>query len=120
MTLTRAHKTAMVRLLQVLFSMLVILMSYTVTMTSLESNLFEAWSSLAAIPWMIATLKDFYALMVPILLWMFYKEPSSITRSIWAVLFICLGSIGTSAYILLQLMRVSGPDPLATLLLKRN
>jgi predicted permease len=84
----------------------------------MESNLFAEWSKLGAIPWMIATLKDFYANMVIIVLWMFYKERTWLSRIVWTVLFVCLGSIATSAYVLVQLFRISAKDPLEKILLR--
>jgi hypothetical protein len=110
----------MIRLLRALFFLLFAYVGYTVIETSLKSNLFDAWSELASIPWMSATLKDFYALLAPVLLWMFYKERHAAARTIWTILFVCLGSIGTSAYILLQLMAVPADAPLAAVLLRKE
>jgi hypothetical protein len=49
----------MIATLRVLFIVIFVYMTYTVIATCLESNLVAAWSGLAAIPWMTATLKDF-------------------------------------------------------------
>lgn len=110
----------MIVTLRILFAVLFVYVTYTVIVTSLESNLFAEWSSLAAIPWMGATLKDFYALMVPILLWMWYKEESLASRVAWSVAFVCLGSIGTSGYLLVQLFRLPADAPLGALLLRNG
>ena len=107
----------MIKMLRVLFFLVFIYMTYTVISTSIESNLFAEWSKLGAIPWMTATLKDFYAIMLIIVLWMFYKEKTWPLRIVWLVLFVCLGSIATSAYVLIQLFRVSAEDPLEKVLL---
>ncbi len=49
-------------------------MVYVVIRTSLESSLFEQWDFLGAIPWMRATLWDFYANMLVIYLFVLYRE----------------------------------------------
>jgi hypothetical protein len=103
-----------------LFAALLAYVAFTVIETSLRSNLFEAWSELAAIPWMSATLKDFYALMAPMLLWMTYKERNAASVLLWALLFVCLGSIGTSGYILLQLSRVPSDARIEAVLLREE
>jgi hypothetical protein len=108
----------MINALRLLFILIFVYMVWTIIATSIESNLFAEWSNLAAIPWMTATLKDFYANMVIIALWMIYKENTSLARAAWLVLFVCLGSIATSAYVLVQLFRVSAKDPLEKILLR--
>ena len=110
----------MITTLRTLFTLIFVYMTYVVVTTSLESNLFAEWSTLAAIPWMSATLKDFYALMVSIALWMLYKEKTWPFRAVWLVLFVCLGSIATSAYVLIQLFRVSAQDPIEKVLLRQS
>jgi hypothetical protein len=110
----------MIWTLRIAFFSALLFVSYTVIETSLRSDLFDAWSGLAAIPWMGATLKDFYALMLPVMLWMFYKERTAAARAVWAVLFIALGSIGTSGYVLIQLMRVPAGASIETVLLRKE
>jgi len=110
----------MITTLRILFVLIFLYMVFTIIATSLESNMFAEWSNLAAIPWMTATLKDFYANMVIIALWMFYKEKTSPLRAIWLLLFICLGSIATSAYVLMHLFRVSAKDPIDKVLLRNS
>ncbi len=94
-------------------------MSWTVVQTSLESNLFLVWDSLMQIPWMIATLEDFYVNTLWISLWVFYREHSALTAAVWTVLFIVLGSIATSFYLFLQTMQISSQSPISELLLPR-
>jgi hypothetical protein len=110
----------MIRGLRILFLGLFLYVGYTVVTTSLASNLFTEWSTLAAIPWMGATLKDFYALMVPLLLWMWYREDAIGPRLAWSAAFVLLGSIGTSGYILLRLMRLPSDAPVSALLLREG
>ena len=108
----------MVTALRILFILIFVYMVSTIIATSIESNLFAEWSNLGTIPWMTATLKDFYANMVIIALWMLYKENTSFARASWLVLFVCLGSIATSAYVLVHLFRISAKDPIEKLLLR--
>ncbi|KDO83841.1 hypothetical protein CISIN_1g046928mg, partial [Citrus sinensis] len=44
--------------------------------------------------------------------WVAYKESSWVGAFFWIILFICLGSITTCAYIVLQLFRLSSQDPI--------
>lgn len=96
----------MITTLKVLFSVVLIWVTYVVITTSLESSLFEQWDFLAGIPWMRATLWDFYANILIITLWMFYKEKSLLLKSVWLILFVCLGSIATCSYILIKLFKL--------------
>ena len=110
----------MITFLRILFSAVFIWMVYVVVSTSLESNLFEEWSNLAQIPWLTATLWDFYANTLIIALWAIYKERSAVSRGFWVLLFVFLGSIATSAYILIHLFRLSRTDSIEKLLLQRS
>lgn len=67
--------------------------------TSLQSNLITEWNSLAKIPWMKATLWDFYINMSLPAGWMLYKERHWPTRLLWLVGFIGLGSVATTFYL---------------------
>jgi len=78
-------------------------MVYMVVSTSLESSLFKEWHVLGSIPWMQATLWDFYANVLVIFLWVVYREKNIAIMILWALLFFSLGSIGTIGYALIQL-----------------
>lgn len=92
--------------LKIVFSALLIWVTYVVISTSLESSLFKEWDFLGSIPWMRATLWDFYANIFIITLWMFYKEKSIFLQILWVILFVCLGSIATCTYVLIQLFKL--------------
>lgn len=109
----------MINFLKIVFSALLIFMCYKVITTSLESNLFEQWDFLGSIPWMRATLWDFYANIFIITLWMFYKEKSIILKISVTILFVCLGSIATLAYVLVHLFKLKDGEGIAALLVKR-
>ena len=93
----------MVRFLQIALLLVWIWMLYIVISTSMESSLFEQWNFLASIPWMRATLWDFYANILIIFLFVLWREKSLFIKFLWAVLFFFLGSIGSIAYVLIQL-----------------
>ncbi len=110
----------MIVALRILFILVFVYMTYTVIATSLQSNLVAEWPTLAAIPWMSATLKDFYANLIIIALWMFYKENTWRSRVSWLALFVCLGSIATSAYVLMHLFRASKNTPINNIVLRHT
>jgi hypothetical protein len=90
--------------LKIFFSLLFVWMCYQVITTSINSNLFEQWNFLGLIPWMRATLWDFYANVTVIYFWLCYKEKSIVLKVIWLVLLVALGSIASCAYVLIQLL----------------
>ena len=110
----------MITALKVLFSILLVWMCYTVISTSLQSNLFKEWDALGALPWMRATLWDFYANVAVIFVWVCYKEKSIGLKILWLVFLVCLGSIASCAYVLIQLFRLKPGEGLKELFSKQN
>lgn len=110
----------MVFFLRFLFTGLLIFMCYEVISTSLESNLFEQWDFLGSIPWMRATLWDFYVNVLVIFIWVCYKETSLLLKLMWLILLVCLGSIATCVYILIQLFQLKKDDSLSRLFTKQS
>jgi hypothetical protein len=94
--------------------------TYVVVDTSLQSNLFKEWDYLMGIPWMQATLWDFYANIFVLLLWVYYKESNIALKGLWTVLFITLGSIAVTGYVLIQLLKLKTGEGLEKVLLKNN
>ncbi|TCC92345.1 DUF1475 domain-containing protein [Pedobacter frigiditerrae] len=103
-------KKYMITALKIIFSVLLVWVTYIVISTSLESSLFKEWDFLGSIPWMRATLWDFYANIFIISLWMFYKEKNIIPKISWVILFVCLGSIATCAYVLIKLFKLKSNE----------
>jgi hypothetical protein len=91
-------------------------MVYIVISTSLESSLFTEWDSLGAIPWMRATLWDFYANILVIYIWVLYREKSIAIKILWAILFFSLGSIASIGYLLIQLFKLKEGEGISTIL----
>lgn len=95
-----------VNFLKIFLSLVWLWMVYVVVATSLESSLFKEWDFLGSIPWMRATLWDFYANILVIYLFVLYREKSLAIKVLWLVLFFCLGSIGSIGYVLIELSRL--------------
>ncbi len=110
----------MITALKIFFSVLFIWMCYQVINTSIHSNLFKEWDFLGSIPWMRATLWDFYANVTVIFLWVCYKEKSVLLSIVWLILLVVLGSIASCAYVLIQLFKLKQGEGLKELLSKQN
>ena len=106
----------MISFLKVFLSLVWLFMVYIVVSTSLKSSLFEEWTFVLSVPWMRATLWDFYANVLIIYLWVLYLERTWSIRILWGVLFFFLGSIGTLGYVLLQLFSLRRDDSIEVLL----
>jgi len=102
------------------FSVLFVWMCYTVITTSLNSNLFSNWNYLGGIPWMRATLWDFYTNVTVIFVWLCYKENKLYLKIIWLILLVTLGSIASCAYVLIQLFKLKPGEGLKELFSKQN
>lgn len=92
-----------------IFGLLFIYMIYTIVVTSLESNLFTEWGFLATIPWMTATLIDFYINTIVIFTWIAFREKHLAKSIIWLIALCLLGSVASTLYILIQLFKLK-PD----------
>ncbi len=102
----------MITFLRIFLSIVWLWMVYVVVSTSFESNLMKEWSLLSSIPWMRATLWDFYGNVLVIYIWLCYKEKSILKSIVWAIAFFCLGSIASIGYLLWQLFKVKKDDGL--------
>ncbi|MBS1526254.1 MAG: DUF1475 family protein [Bacteroidetes bacterium] len=110
----------MIATLKVIFSVLFVWMCYVVISTSIQSSLFKEWDFLGSIPWMRATLWDFYANVLVIFIWACYKEKSWTLKILWLVLLVCLGSIASCAFVLIQLFRLKPGEGLKEFFSKQN
>ncbi len=105
--------------MKLLFAAISIAMIYVSVVTSLESNLFEVFDELVQIPWMRATLYDFYFNIIIISAWVMYKEKNSAIGALWVVSFVLLGSISTAFYVWLQLGALKQGESAAAILTRR-
>jgi len=105
---------------KILFSAVFVAMGYVVITTSLKSNLFKEWDYLAGIPWMKATIYDFYSNALVLILWVAYKETNWLSKIAWIIALAALGSIATAGYLLLQLFKLKDGEGVKELLVKQN
>ncbi len=110
----------MITSLKILFSLLFVWMCYIVISTSISNNLFKEWDSLGSIPWMRATLWDFYTNVIVIFIWVCYKQKGVFLKIIWLVLLVALGSIASCAFVLLQLFSLKPGEGLKEFFSKQN
>ncbi len=101
-----------------LFAAVFVWVIYIVIDTSFQSNLFAEWNYLKTIPWMQATLWDFYANIFVLLVWVYYKESNIAIKGLWTILFITLGSIAVTGYVLIQLFALKPGEGLEKILLR--
>jgi hypothetical protein len=87
---------------------------------SLDRNVLDAARALWPDAWFRATLADAYAGFLTIYAWVFYKERTARARLLWLFLFLGLGNIAISSYVLIQLFKLRDGEPLELLLLRRD
>ncbi|MBP9673610.1 MAG: DUF1475 family protein [Bacteriovoracaceae bacterium] len=105
---------------RIVFFSLFVFMSVVVIATSLQSNLFKEWDTLAQIPWLTATVKDFYVNAGVLCFWLYYREKKFCSFLVWTILFLALGSIATMFYFFLQTFNLKKEDSLVQLLLPKR
>lgn len=110
----------MITTLKIIFTFLLVWIIYIVISTSLTSSLFEEWDFLSSIPWMKATLWDFYINVFVIYCWILYKESSILSKLIWLILMVCLGSIASCIYILIALFSLKKGEGVKELLINNK
>jgi len=106
--------------LRLLMAVLLSFMIVVTITTSLESNLFEEWNSLMAIPWMRATLFDFFTNVIVLLVWVWYRERNIWIKLLWTIIFCTLGSMGSCIYVLVALFQMNADESLLKLFAKRR
>src|ERR1700761_6177523 len=110
----------MITNLKVIFCLLFVWMCYVVITTSMQSNLFKEWNFLGGIPWMRATLWDFYTNVAVLFCWIGFKERKWWIAALWLIGLVLLGSMASCAYILIQLFRLKPGEGLSELFGKPN
>ncbi|KAF3607244.1 hypothetical protein DY000_02046215, partial [Brassica cretica] len=72
--------------------------------------------------WFATTILDFYINIVPIAVWIVYKETTWFGSILWAILLIVFGSLTTCVYLFMQLLKLTpqeaSEDPMYFLLLR--
>jgi hypothetical protein len=85
-----------------------------------EASLTEAGSALWKDAWFRLTLADAYFGFLIVYLWVVYKERTLWARTVWFLLFMTLGNMAVSAYILIQLFKVRQGNLAESLLLRAD
>jgi hypothetical protein len=85
-----------------------------------EASLMEAGPALWKDAWFRLTLADAYFGFLVVYLWVFYKERTYGSRIIWFLLFMTLGNMAVSTYILIQLFRAREGNLAESLLLRAH
>ena len=111
--------------LKLLLSAVIVFMTYTIVTTSKQSNLFylmNHWgdAGINTYPWFSATLYDFYCNVLILFCWIAYKETSWVSRVLWLVLLVAMGSPATALYVLIQIFKLKKGEGITALLSKQN
>lgn len=67
---------------------------------------------------MVATLKDFYINIIVLFTWVAYMERNLAVKILWLILFIALGSIAVTGYVLIQLFKLKPGEGIEKVLLR--
>ncbi len=110
-----------VTLLKILFAVMCVTMTIIVIKTFMVSDLFVTCGRMwRDEPWFKTTIYDFYFNITILSCWTYYKEKYKAVALLWIVGFVCLGSIATSLYVLLQLLALKPGEPFSKALLKNS
>ena len=108
----------MIVFLRILFSSIFVFMIVSTTWATGTLGIFEGGAQLIRNPWGIMTLFDAYFAFLTFFVWVAYKERTAVARVLWFILIMLLGNIAMSAYMLLQLFRISKGASMDRLLLR--
>lgn len=113
--------------LKCLFGFIFVFMVVVTVRTASREPLFISGSISPAVrsqfngsPWAVATLYDAYFGFITFFCWVAYRECSNLSRGIWFLLIMALGNIAMSAYVLVQLFRLSEHEGLSTIFLRKT
>ena len=110
----------MTTLFRLVFWSILIWMLFVTVTASLERGIFEAAGKLWQDGWFRATLADAYFGFLTIFIWVAYKERQTAARIAWFILFMTLGNIAISIYILIQLHQLKTGATFDQLLVRRT
>jgi hypothetical protein len=107
-------------ILTIVVSGVLAFMIWEIIDTSIESNLFSEFSTLIRIPWMEATLYDFYANVLILSCWIAYKETNLFKKIFWIIFLITMGSVATCIYVLKELYALKNDEAWRVMLTRKN
>lgn len=107
--------------LKVMFAAILVWMVAMTTHISLQKSIFLSPTEFSwrTSPWAVATLFDAYFGFITFFVWVCFKESGLAKKALWFVLIMTLGNIAMSSYVLIQLFRLPGDEPLSNILVKR-
>jgi hypothetical protein len=95
----------MKKLLQILFTVFLLIILWATVRASLSQNILDAGRALWPDKWFQATLIDAYLAFFTFYCWVFYKEARWYSRASWFLLIMGLGNIAIAGYVLIQLWK---------------
>ncbi|MCC5809160.1 MAG: DUF1475 family protein [Ectothiorhodospiraceae bacterium] len=107
----------MILWLRAAFLFALVLIIGMIVYASLDRGVLAALRDLSGDAWIQTTLVDIYISFLTIWLWIAYKERSWVSRLLWLVLVLTLGSVAITTYVLIQLFRVESHARLRDVLL---
>ena len=110
----------MIRFLKVFFIVVLVSMLGVTSWASTECALWKTPREVVTHPWFIATLFDTYWGFLTFYCWVFYKEASWVSRTVWLVGILLLGNIAMAVYALMKLIRLPAKATAEDFLLRRS
>ena len=110
----------MIRFLKIFFFIVLISMLWVTSWAGLQCTLWKTPHAVVAHPWFIATMFDTYWGFLTFYVWVFYKEPSWMKRSVWFIAILLLGNIAMASYVLNKLFRLPADARMEDLLLRKT
>ena len=93
------------------------MLAVTIWASSFE-DVFAGGKKILEHPWGVATFADVYFAFLTFYVWVFYKQISWLSRTVWFVLIFAFGNISMAAYVLLQIYRLPAGAPVHQILLR--
>ena len=101
----------MKRLLQFLFVGVMLSVTGVNIWAGRQLSVFDSWPGFQANPWAMATLLDAYCAFLSFYVWVAWRERTVVSRVVWFVLIMGLGSITMALYVLMALASVRPGQP---------
>ena len=101
-----------------LFALFFLLILFFTVRASLSENIFKIDPLVLSNRWFQATLVDAYLGFLTFYVWVAYRERSMLCRVLWLALILLLGNLAMSAYVVIQLLKLSADADASALLLR--
>lgn len=104
--------------LRALFAAIFVTMVIVTIAASLQNAIWQIPPAVTGDRWFQATLFDAYFAFLTFFIWVAYKEAHFWRATVWFILIMLLGNLAISAYMLIQLFKVSPTASLRDVLLR--